>query len=327
MRFVSNLFYCLSFSGCCFLLEGGCSGSVAQTADPTFQETPVILETTTGKIYGTLELPAVTGPIPVALIIAGSGPTDRDGNNTAMKNNSLLKLAQNLAGKGIASLRFDKRGIAASRAAMTAEKDLRFDVYVEDAKAWILLLKKDPRFSQVVVIGHSEGSLIGMIAAKGLASKYVSMAGAGRPADQILKMQFSGLPQTSRDLIFPMLDSLKAGKTISNVEPSLYSLFRPSVQPYMISWFKYDPKTEIGKLDIPVLILQGKEDVQVSADDANLLKEGKPGADLVLFEKMNHILRDMRIHNRDSNLATYTKPDLPLAKGFSDTIAAFILKK
>src|SRR5260221_5488202 len=156
------------------------------------------LKTSTGDVFGTLELPAAKQPVPVALIIAGSGPTDRNGNSPALpgSNNSLKMLADGLAARGIASLRYDKRGIAASRAAMTSEADLRFNNFIEDAEAWIKQLRADKRFSTITVIGHSEGSLIGMVAAREAgADGYVSLEGAGRKAQDILAEQLkSQLP-------------------------------------------------------------------------------------------------------------------------------------
>jgi alpha/beta superfamily hydrolase len=126
-------------------------------------ESEILLKTPTGTLSGTLLIPGEISKYPVALIIAGSGPTDRDGNNTSMKNNSLKLLATSLAEHQIASLRYDKRGIGASREAAISEADLRFEDFIEDARDWIGLLIKDKRFSEVIVIGHSEGSLIGMV--------------------------------------------------------------------------------------------------------------------------------------------------------------------
>jgi pimeloyl-ACP methyl ester carboxylesterase len=321
-----NSYYRLFMASLLFLISKLCIAS-ACLADTNVREIPVTLETKTGKIFGTLRLPFSTEKIPVALIISGSGPTDRNGNNPSMKNDALLKLAEGLSEKGIASLRYDKRGIAASRAAMTTETDLRFDDYVEDAKAWIALLKKDPRFSTVTVIGHSEGSLIGMNAVPGLADKFVSLAGAGRPADEILRIQFANLPKASKDLIFPMLDTLKSGKKLTAVDPSFFALFRPSVQPYMISWIRHNPQEEIKKLIIPVLILQGKKDIQVSVEDATLLHNSNPRSELVFLDKMNHILRNVEEEGREANIATYTNSSLPITPELVSTISGFILKK
>jgi len=291
--------------------------------DSSSVESDITLHTATGDIYGTLTLPEDPNQLPVALIIAGSGPTDRDGNNPMMQNNSLKFLAMALAENGIASLRFDKRGIAASKEAMTSEADLRFEDYINDAKAWLELLKQDTRFSQFVIIGHSEGSLIGMLAA-GEADKFISLAGAGQPADEILKVQLSAQPQNVQDMTFPIIDTLKAGHTVENVNPMLLSLFRPSVQPYLISWFSYDPRSEISKLDIPILIIQGTTDIQVSVGDAQRLADANPQAQLVLIEGMNHIFKEASA-DRAENIATYSDPGLPISVDLASHVAEFIL--
>ena len=119
----------------------------------TSEESPVTLSTATGDIKGRLLLPANATTCPVVLLIAGSGPTDMDGNNPMMKNNSLKFLAEGLAQKGIASLRFDKRGIAGSAAAGKEESKLRFEDYVNDVTGWIDFLAKDKRFTGITVAG------------------------------------------------------------------------------------------------------------------------------------------------------------------------------
>ena len=308
----------------CFLLYICSSFNVVMGNDSLYKELPVTLHTATGDLFGTLTVPVQKTRMPVALIIAGSGPTDRNGNNPMMKNESLHKLAIALADSGIASLRYDKRAIAESKAAAKSEADLRFDDYVADARDWISMLRKDNRFSRIIVIGHSEGSLIGMVAAHKNADAFVSIAGAGRPADKILKEQLDKQPQAVKDLSFPIIDSLVAGKTVSTVNPMLFSLFRPSVQPYLISWFKYDPAVEIRKLSIPVLVIQGTNDIQVSMEDAQLLaKAGK--APLVAIDHMNHIFRIVE-GDRNANIATYNDPSLPIAGELSDSIVRFIRK-
>ena len=290
--------------------------------DTTFIETGITLQTSTGEIFGTLTIPGRPDRIPVALIISGPGPTDRDGNNPMMKNNSLKILATELSKNGIATLRYDKRGVADSKAAAKSEKDLRFDDYVSDAKEWIYLLKKDNRFSEVIIVGHSEGSLIGMLAGMSI-NKFISIAGFGQSADKILKEQLSSQPKVVQDLSFPIIDSLKHGNTIETVPPMLNSLFRPSVQPYMISWFKYDPQDEIKKLSIPILILQGTNDIQVGVGNARRLSNANPNAELFLITGMNHILR-ITDGNRQANLATYSNSNLPIAEELVKAITDFI---
>jgi pimeloyl-ACP methyl ester carboxylesterase len=291
----------------------------------SFTESPLVLQTTSGNIYGTLTLPQGTGPIPIALVIAGSGPTDRNGNNPMMKNDGLKQLAHGLAAHGIGSLRYDKRGIGESKDAGRQEVDLRFEDYIEDARQWIALLRQQKRFSQIVVIGHSEGSLIGMIAASD-ADKFVSIAGAGQSADKILKEQLSRQPQMLQDASFPIIDSLKKGLLVSRVHPMLFSLFRPGVQPYMISWFKYDPQEEIKKLKIPILLVQGTNDLQVTVQDAQRLFAARPGSKLVLIEHMNHVLKEVK-GGQQENIAAYNKSELPIAKELVAAISSFIVLK
>jgi alpha/beta superfamily hydrolase len=294
----------------------------AQNND-TLSTQSVILKTATGEIFGTLTLPTNNNKkVPVALIIAGSGPTDRDGNNISMKNNSLKMLAESLAKQGIASLRYDKRGVGESRKSGKSELDLRFEDYINDAKGWIDFLLANKQFSKIIVIGHSEGSLIGMIAAEDRAS-FISIAGAGRSADLILKEQLSAQPKQIKDTCFAIIDSLKSGKTIEKVNPLLFSLFRPSVQPYMISWFKYDPQIEMNKIKKKSLIVQGTKDIQVSLVDAELLSKENNKSQLLVIENMNHVLKIVK-GDRKENMATYNNQTIPVSEIMITGIVNFI---
>lgn len=291
----------------------------------TFKETPAILKINNDQIFGTLTTPDLTKKFPVALIIAGSGPTDRNGNNPMMKNNSLKMLAEALAKNGIASLRYDKRAIGESKAAGGSESNLVFENYIQDAKSWINYLKQDKRFSKIIIIGHSEGSLIGMVAS-GKADKFISIAGAGEPADQILKTQIGAKSMKQlNDMTFPIIDSLKNGFEVKKVDPMLNSLFRPSVQPYLISWFKYNPQTEIQKVTIPVLIIQGNNDIQIAVKDAENLKQANKNADLQIIDKMNHILKIVD-GGQEANLASYNNETLPISEALVEKIVSFIQK-
>ena len=284
----------------------------------------ITLETETGKIEGTLLCPPASKKIPAVLLIAGSGPTDRNGNNPMMINNSLKMLAEGLFEKGIAVVRYDKRGIAESKSAALQESDLRFEDYVKDTEKWVDWLKKDSRFSEIHILGHSEGSLIGMIAAqKGDVRKFISVAGVGSPAGEILREQLKAQPPMVLQMALPFIEKMERGETDENVPQMLYALFRPSVQPYIISWFKYDPQKEIAKLDKPILIIQGTTDIQVTVADAEKLANANKQAKMHIIEGMNHILKEAEI-DRQKNLQTYTIPDLPLKAGLIDIIAGFI---
>lgn len=298
----------------------------ARAQSDSLVEKPVELITQTGIIHGTLLMPVIATPGPVVLIIAGSGPTDRDGNNLGMKNESLKQLAYGLANQGIASLRYDKRGIGESRMAMKSEATLRFDDYVADASMWISFLRNDGHFNKIIVAGHSEGSLIGMIAAQKLADGFVSIAGAGQSADKVLKEQLMMQPRQVKDPAYAIIDSLATGRTVEQVNPMLFSLFRPSVQPYIISWFKYNPQKEIKKLNVPILIVQGTRDLQVTEDDARLLKRAAGGAELVVVKNMNHVLKIIESDNKGVNVASYSNPALPVAEELVAAVAEFVKK-
>lgn len=284
----------------------------------------VTLKTDTGDLEGTLCIPETDKLIPVVLIIAGSGPTDRDGNQQTMQNNSLKMLASELSNKGIASLRYDKRGVGKSANAGLAESDLRFEHYIEDAEGWIDFLERDGRFGDIVIIGHSQGSLIGMIASQYQnVEKFISIAGVGQTGDQTIREQLSAQPPIVLEQASPILDQLVQGETVEDVPPMLNALFRPSVQPYIISWFKYDPQEEIAKLKIPVLIIQGDTDIQVSTQDAERLANANPNAKLSIIEGMNHVLKDTE-PDRQKNILTYNQPELPIKPELIEIISDFI---
>ena len=292
-------------------------------------EEAIRLVTKTGALHGTLDLPASAGPWPVVVILAGSGPTDRDGNQPGLKNDSLKMVGKGLAELGIAALRYDRRGIGKSRDACLKEEDLRFDALADDAAAWVDLLRKDARFGKVGIAGHSEGSLSGMLAAKRAnADAFVSLAGTGRDAPSGLRAQLArNLPPAYKELkdkSDQIIAELAAGRTVADVPKLLESLFRPAVQPYLISYFKYDPAREITALHVPVLLVQGTTDMQVLVDDAKLLAAAKKDAQWLEIKEMNHMLKPAK--TLDEQMATYTDPKVSLAPGLVDGIAEFLSK-
>ncbi|MEO8335213.1 MAG: alpha/beta fold hydrolase [bacterium] len=278
-------------------------------------------------LAGSLSCPATSAPWPVLLLISGSGPTDRNGNSPVLpgQNNGLRMIAEALAARGIASVRYDKRGIGASKSAMGSEADLRFDMFADDAAAWTQQLRADARFSTVTVVGHSEGSLLGILATqRAKADAFVSIAGVGRPAAHVLHDQLvAGAPAALVEEADRAMARLVAGQTADSVSPSLAALFRPSVQPYLISWFRYDPAAELRKLGVPVLIAQGTTDIQVAVQDARLLAAADPKATLVIIDGMNHVLK-MVPADQAAQIRSYSDPALPVAPQLIDAIATFV---
>ncbi|OZU88916.1 alpha/beta hydrolase [Virgibacillus indicus] len=283
------------------------------------------VETKSGTLYGELKTPDSDGTFPIMIIIPGSGPTDRDGNSPGVQNDSLKLLAEGLEEHGIASLRYDKRGAGRNQGAVILEEEMDFDQFVDDAISWIQFLEKEKDYSTIGIIGHSQGSLVGMLAAQETnVEAFVSLAGAGSPIDEVLADQLS--EQLSDELLKEseeILQQLKQGNTADNVSQELQSVFRPSVQPFLSSWMHYSPTEEIKKLEIPALIVNGKNDLQVPVSEAEKLHEAKGDSELVVIEKMNHVLKAAP-EDRGGNLQTYGNPDLPLAKGLIKEITGFL---
>ncbi|HAL66941.1 MAG TPA: alpha/beta hydrolase [Pseudomonas sp.] len=300
--------------------------SLCHAATPTVLHRPIDLDTGQGVLHGSLLLPQQDTPPPVVLIIAGSGPTDRDGNNPAGgRVDNLKRMALLLANANIASVRYDKRGVAASQPATPDERDLSVERYVADVVAWGHKLKADPRFGSLILIGHSEGALIASLAAEQAgASAVISLAGSGRPMAEVVREQLAErLPPAQLARGSALLDRLEAGQTSLDVPAPLRQVFRPSVQPYLITLFRQDPAAAFARLPMPALIVQGRNDVQVDVADAQKLKDAKPDAHLVLIEGMNHMLR-ISPKDMSEQRESYQNPQLPLARELGEQIVAFI---
>ncbi len=305
-----------------------CAACTLPAAAAGFKEEPSLIPIGDGHLMGTLTVPDSNGAVPVALIIAGSGPTDRDGNSPMLKTDAYKKLAAGLAAAGIATLRYDKRGTGQSLLVGESEGQLTIDDYVDDALAAASELENDGRFSRVFIIGHSEGSLIGTLAAQKdpKIRGFVSLEGPGRNLATIIDEQIRSMPGVTPDItseVDSINASLLAGKTVPNPDPKLAALFRPSVQPYLISEYRFDPAKELAKLTIPVLIVHGSTDIQVSPTDASLLAAADPKARVANIDGMNHILVNAPA-DRAANIATYSQPALPLSPTLVSTIAEFM---
>ena len=289
------------------------------------QETqPIDEEITINEfISGSLLAPTSEDKPPLVIIIAGSGPTDRNGNQSFLKNDSYKKLARGLSKEGIASFRYDKRILKAQELGIK-ESELSFNDFVTDAVSVLDHFREKDDYGKIILLGHSQGSLIGMLAAEEKADAFISIAGAGKPIDSIIveqiAIQMPGFEEGTRTSFKEMREK---GST-SSYNPMLEAIFRPSVQPFLLSWMIYDPVAEIAKLDIPVLILNGTNDFQVTEKEAELLKEANPGAKLVLLEGMNHVLTKIESDDTLTNSKSYNEPALPLHPELVPTISAFI---
>jgi len=287
------------------------------------KSTEINLVTTKGTLSGTL-LPAGRNQT-IAIIIAGSGPTDRDGNNyLGVKANSYKLVAEGLAQKGIASLRYDKRGVEKSSSYGMKEADLRFDDYISDVKSWINYLIDSVKYKRLVLIGHSEGALLASIAGQeDRVDGVVLVSGMGRSFDEVIAEQISrSAPVAIQQESQTIMDSLKSGSLVSEVPSYFNALYRPTVQPYLISLLKYAPLAQAAMLQKPVLILQGDADTQIQVQDAKALAGVVKQSQLVIIPKMDHVLKE--VLDTQKPLANYTNAEGPLAPGFIKTLTEFI---
>lgn len=314
--------------------------STSAIAAPAREE-DIELATPSGTLRGTLTFPATSSPIErekrpaasvsrprVVLMNAGSGPTDRNGNGPGFHPDSLRQLAHQLAGAGHAVVRYDKRGVGGSLAALRSEEsDIRFTHYVDDTYRWGKSLADDSRFSGVVLLGHSEGALVAaMAAARVRPLGLVSIAGFSAPAGDNLRRQLVGkLPPELAIRSDQILTELERGNISNAVPELLLPLYRPSVQPYLISWFKIDPLNEFRQLSgVPTLVVQGDADLQVGVDDARKLHRTLPASTLAVIPGMNHVLKAVS-GDEVAQTASYMEPSSPLSPALVTSIDSFLV--
>ncbi|MDA7724662.1 lysophospholipase [Flavobacteriaceae bacterium] len=274
-------------------------------------------------VDGTLLVPESIDNPPLVIIIAGSGPTDRNGNQSFMKNDMLKKLAERLSENGIATFRYDKRVVKQLKT-RTFDKNIRFDDFVTDAKSVVTYFK--PSYSSITIAGHSQGSLVGLLATEAGVDSFISLAGAGNPIDQIILEQITKTAPFFTEDTKRVLEILKSGKTTTEFPPALASIFSLDIQPFMSNWMQYNPQKRIESLEIPVLIINGTRDLQVSTTEAQLLKDHKTDAEIVIIENMNHLLFEI---NGDDlvNTKSYNELSYPIMPEVITAMVNFIQKR
>jgi len=275
-------------------------------------------------IDGTLLIPNNVNNPNLAIIIAGSGPTDRNGNQNMLKNNSLKKLAEGLTSKGVATFRYDKRIVKQIRKG-NVNMNIRFDDFITDAISVLNYFSASDAFKNIYIIGHSQGSLVGIVAAKEGADGFISLAGAGKSIDEVIIDQIiSTAPMFTEDTkrVFSIL---KEGKTTTDFPLALTSIFNLEVQPFMMSWMAFNPQEEISTLKIPSLIINGTKDLQVSIDEAKLLNKANSNSTLKIIEKMNHILVPIAGDTLE-NSKSYNESQREISQDLIESIIQFISK-
>ncbi|WP_315758699.1 MULTISPECIES: alpha/beta hydrolase [unclassified Bradyrhizobium] len=273
-----------------------------------------------GALDAVLTTPAGVERPPVALLIAGSGSTDRDGNGPQLKPATLKKLAEQLAAQGIASLRYDKRGARGWKAEFGRPEDFRFKDYVGDAAALVDFLRG--KFARIVLVGHSEGGLVAILTARRTpVDRLVLLASSARRQGDLLKAQLEKkLPAAKMEPVAKAIDAIMAGQVVDPPPPELP--IAPSMQPSIGSAFAEDPIDPLKQLSIPILIVGGARDHQIARLDMVALAAAAPAAKSLWLPEMNHVLVD--VANEDENLASYNDPGRPLDPDMIDAVAGFI---
>jgi hypothetical protein len=282
-----------------------------------------------GPLEGTLLEAGKSAP--VVLIIPGSGPTDRDGNNPLGVTAAPYRLlAEALAAKGVSSARIDKRGMFGSKAAVADANKVTIADYAADTHNWVDAIHKRTGAKCVWVLGHSEGALVALASAQnpdGMCG-VILVSGAGRRMSDIIREQLRANPANAPvlDSAMAAIDSLEQGRhvDVTDMHPALQRLFAPQVQDFLIDMFRQDPARLAAAVKLPMLIVQGERDVQVSVADAKALATAQPKARLVLIPAMNHVLKDVASDDRAANVATYADPSLPVDSTAVDAIASFV---
>ncbi len=272
---------------------------------------------------GTLTFVPDGKKLPLIIFVHGSGNIDRDGNQAglAINANYIKTLSDSLVRRGIAFYRYDKR-TATKGNLDKLSANITLNDFVEDVQRAIDYFKEDTRFSEIVLIGHSQGSLVAMLAVDESISKYVSLAGSGEPIDRTIVDQLSKQQKEMGVVAQQYFDELRETDTIETVNPFLLGLFAPKNQKFLKHWMMLDPREEIAKVSVPTLILNGDADLQIGVGNAENLHKALPGSTLKIIPRMNHVLKE--VHSETENVAAYTDEKFPLSTILVDVITEFI---
>jgi alpha-beta hydrolase superfamily lysophospholipase len=294
-------------------------GQFAMTARASADESNIRV----GAIDAVLTTPPDVDRPPLALLIAGSGSTDHDGNGPQIKPATLKKLSEQLVARKIATLRYDKRGAGGWKPEFGQPADFRFKDYVDDAAALVGYLRQRGKFSRVILVGHSEGGLVAILTARRVPiDRLVLLATAARRQGDVLKAQLE--KQLAPDLFAPIakaIDAIMAGQIVDPLPPGL--MIPPAMQPGIASAFTEDPIAPLKLIDQPVLIVGGGRDRQVARLDFLALGAAAPAAKSLWVPDMNHVLVD--VTDESDDLAAYNQPERALDPGMIDAVADFIL--
>ena len=272
------------------------------------------------NIYGSIVEPKSRSNSSLVIFIGGSGPIDRDGNQSFMKCDMFKKLAYSLSKKGISSFRYDKRVVTQIRKGKL-DKKITFDDFVSDAIEIIDFFES--KYNSIIIAGHSQGSLVGLLSIKEGVSGFISLSGAGRTIDMVIEDQISKTAPMFLEDTKKIFKILRSGKITEDFPLPLYSLFNIEIQPFMISWMQYDPKKIIAKIPIPSLIINGDNDLQVDEKEAKLLYNSAQNSEILIVKNMNHVLVEIE-GDELKNVKSYNNPELKISEIVIEKMVEFI---
>lgn len=326
-------------------------------AQDAFTEQEVSFTVGEDTLYATLTLPIGTGKFPAALLISGSGPTDRDGNTPLIngKIDSHRNFARVLAQSGVASLRYDKIGSGKTGLASRASKpeSIDFLMYVEHARAAYDFLKARPEVDseKLMLLGHSEGGLIAQIVAEQvrdegslaalilaapmaktylatvrdqIAAQYAAAQAFGAFTAEQVQAALAELDQ----IITELLETGALSTPIQNI--AFRELFgNPINNKFMAQASRFDPAVlaENTPKTLPVLVFCGELDIQISCADMERLMNGFKAAEhpaqLIVLSKVNHVFKEVETPSLNPIL-DYGNEALPFSRQASEALKAFI---
>jgi len=298
--------------------------SVLWSQTKNYKESEVSIPSAKITVNGTLLMPNNVDNHKLIIFIPSSGPTDRNGNQGLVQTNATKYLAEALSDKKIATYRYDKSAIALAKQKDFKEENVIFSDFIVEAENVVSYFKSTKKYFKIIVAGHSQGSLVAMLVAN-QTDGFISLDGAGRPIDEVLLEQIDKQAPFLTEQTKTVLDSLRQNLLVKNVPPMLISIFRPSVQPFIMNWMHYNPQNEIKKVRVPILLINGTKDIQVPVTDAKLLHNANPKSELRIIENMNHIFKEIK-GDVTENRQSYTNPKLPVMSSLVKTIIDFINK-
>lgn len=273
-------------------------------------------------IEGLLVTPYSDEKVPLVIFVMDAGAINRDGNDRMSKNDTFKQLTYKLAKLGIATYRYDKR-LFKIDALGIREHEISLDHYIDDVKSILTYFNKNRNYKKIIIAGHGQGSLVGMVAAKDLANGFISIAGNAEPIDQVIIGQIAKQAPGLDKSAYVAFKQLKEKGRATGYDPALESIFAYNLQPFMRSWIKYNPSEEISKLEIPILLISGGKDIQVDTLQGEKLKEAVPNAQSVFIETMNHILKKIE-GGRLENHKSYNEPSRNIIPEVINSIANFV---